>query len=1276
MKPKLLLILFFFGIKSLYAHDTIRTLIISEARIDNQHGAYVELTNVGSDTIDLSEFEFGKVGPWSPPINPDTFTYWFLVPPTDWLMLPKKNLAPGQSFVIAKINDYCTKMWVKNPEKYNRYGSKPEFLKLADLQVHIAESLTPVSQSLDSISFYASVMTVWNGAYCWYLRHHVSDTDSVVIDQVGGVYNDSIIEVLEYPQTDVAGFPDAKNKTVLIRKANVTKGNIDFFRSRGHDEYESEWIVVPFLKGSWEPERAVFWTVGNHGDYHLNSLTSSIITINWTDSTITVPWGVRNDDSIMYKFNRVPGIAWHYDYTGKYADSAYVSVRTGDKLTVYACGNQVEKIIFKIIALPPTTDDNLVIPKKVPNKYAFYKYALAFCEVTDKAPEMDTIRSIPFACRIDTLLKFLEKPASASWNFEWVDRIARADLKKGDILKVTSQSGKVKRYYIKPDPYRPSHNANLSAITWPDIPTSYKGMDGWNGDTIPNFDPSKTTYTVKVPWDVKGIPALTGLKQQVNAKIHVNRAINLNGNPWERTVTFIVTAEDDTSSKVYTVEFIKDKGACCVQHWKGEPFISQYVFRQDYNNYFCEIVNPSNFYNIDLSNYMVTFGYYTSATEAITRMSAADSGSFANRYNKYIPGYTWVDKIIWTVEPARVVPDAYINPILEPGKVFVMADIHTDSNSAGYPSQAMPYVNIDFQHNPWDNDLSIPGQAMKHWWGQKIMLFKILNDSIKQGLKAANDPRDFELIDVMGDSAGVRWVVGGELADHNMSWFRKPNIHKGNPVIQASFGTSRENSEWRREIIDFPMPWPHNIKMVADGIGRHYMNEVTVFNSTITSNIYRVSDGYSDKETIKGVTAGTIVNNFYSNIIKADTGQHLKMKRAIDDIILTESDTLSAGDTLIVVSSDSTNTTKYIVDCTPLSGDALLTSAIYTININGNDGVISNFKYGTKLKDVLNGVTLPTGASIAVIDADGAYVPLKILNFDTVYIDVMVNDQIRLEVTAENGNKIIYKLQPDVTTSDAFVTSNVYVVDNSIPLISLILYGTSVSGLLQNLIPATGATMKVIDKYGLERKTGYVCKDDKLVVTAANGVTTTSYYLSNSSCWSLPFPPYIYSNDYTVDQITFKISGSFSENTIVGDFIDKLIPIYISTIIKVVDSLENEKNLTDNLSLGDLVKVISSISCKVYSITYTIDFSTSNKTLDEYDIIKIFPNPNKGDIYISGLEPENNVRVYNTLGKLILEKVAVQKSETISMHQQPKGVYIIKVVKQGKKEICSKIIIN
>lgn len=1264
MKTKLILTLLWCNFFALKAQDTIRTLIITEARIDAQHNAYLELTNVGTDTLDLSNFEVGRISPWDKPYKPGSNAY---------TILPKKKLLPGKSFVLAKISDYCTHMWALKPDLFDRYQSKPAFLTLADMQIHIPEAIPPVSQKLDSISTSYDLFNVWGGSYCLYVRYHFMHPgnvkDSVVIDQVGGVFDESDSTNYDHAY-DVAGVLGATHSCILIRKAIVKKGNINFAYGRGTDPYNSEWITVPMLKGEWEPTRAVFWTVGNSEDVHLSSLHSNTMTINWVDSTLTVPWGVRNDDSIMSRFTKIPGIAWHYDYSGNYRDSAYTSVRTGDKLTVYACGNEVEKFTFKIIAQPSVSTDVKVIPKKVADKNRHYANNAAYCDVTENL-SMDSIRYFPFGTRIDTLMRYLELPDNADWHILFVDGIERADLKAGDILTVKSADRNVsKDYFIRPWYYWPSHEAKLSSITWPDIPDTYKGTHGWKGDTISGWSPSKYSYKVHVPVVATAIPALVGKKEQINAKLSIDKAINLTGTANQRTITFTCTAEDDSTVKVYNVELIKDVDPSLVQKWTGDPFISQYIFKEGYSNYFCEIVNPGT-ESLDLSNYMITFGNYADANEAITRVSGV--GDFANRYNKYIFGYKWQDLAAWATTPAIAEQDGNINAIVKPGDVFVLADIFSPVNDLNYPKSAIPEIDLDFQHNPWGDTLKNWGQTMQQWTGQKIMLFKVLNDSVKAGTKAANDPKDFQLIDVMGTTAGDAWAIGGTTLTGNTSWIRKPDVYKGNPVIQASFGTNKENSEWRNPMdIQTFLPLPQDY--IWSDIGSHYMDDVTIYRSTVSSNVYKVSHGYSLNEEITGIGNSTTVTEFYNNIIKADTGQHLKVKKASDGTLLAGSDVISQGDTLIVVSRDSTNITKYLLDLTPLSYNALLTSASYTIDVSGSSGSVSGFVYGTLLKDVVSNVTVPAGATMIVTDGQGAYQPMKVLQDDTTYADVKVNDQIKLEVTAEDRvTKIVYTLQPFANVSDAFVTSDVYNVDSYVNLITKIPWGISVSTFLSNLFSSPGASIKIYDNLGNERTFGSVAFDDNLVVTAEDGFTTRTYYLSYMVCCE-KYLAYVISDVYEVDQYNLIIKLHGENFLTVSEFISNLILAPYATV-KVCDYLSgNEKLITDNLSFGDLLKVTSGDGQKVK--TYLIALVGGVLTVDSKNQIKLFPNPSTGAVNISGLAAGTRIYVYNLVGELIMEKVAEKQLETLPLDNVPKGVYFIKLVTNGQNVLSQKVIIE
>lgn len=97
MKSKytLLFLVFVPGVLSLHAQVKrhYNNLINTEARINAIPSNYVDLTNIGTETIHLSNFEIGMVGPWSKsPFTPTA---------TAHIMLQERQLAPGKSFVIT-----------------------------------------------------------------------------------------------------------------------------------------------------------------------------------------------------------------------------------------------------------------------------------------------------------------------------------------------------------------------------------------------------------------------------------------------------------------------------------------------------------------------------------------------------------------------------------------------------------------------------------------------------------------------------------------------------------------------------------------------------------------------------------------------------------------------------------------------------------------------------------------------------------------------------------------------------------------------------------------------------------------------------------------------------------------------------------------------------------------------------------------------------------------------------------------------------------------------
>ena len=264
------------------------------------------------------------------------------------------------------------------------------------------------------------------------------------------------------------------------------------------------------------------------------------------------------------------------------------------------------------------------------------------------------------------------------------------------------------------------------------------------------------------------------------------------------------------------------------------------------------------------------------------------------------------------------------------------------------------------------------------------------------------------------------------------------------------------------------------------------------------------------------------------------------------------------------------------------------------------------------------------------------------------------------EVIAENGvNKIVYRLTPNASASDAFVTSSVFMVDQDAALIDLVPEGTTTQGLMANLVPAPGASMKLVDKFGYERMFGNVAKDDKLVVTAEDGETTKTYYLQILGVES-SILAYVLSDVYYVDQVEYFIRAIVSETTEVSEFIANLIPAPGASV-KVMDSEGNEN--TGTLHEGDLLMVTASDGVTV--VTYSIVFPTGFNNLDKNRIL-VYPNPASDRVTISGLERGDRIKVNNILGVLILDRTAVQDMEVIPMGGQRNGVYFITVTNSDK----------
>ena len=1326
MKLKLLL-LFLFVVSCgvlLKAQTTkpYNKLLITEARINGTVHNYIEVTNVGDETIDLKDFEIMKIVPWptvvdgvaqnfSPSENDHFRLHQPDMYPNNAKMLAKRYLAPGKSFLIHGASDFAEEMWLKDPLHYSQRSTKIQVFTVADLILHVKEpnGVAP----FDSVTPHWQFIEMWHGYCAVALRHHFINTegekDSMIIDQFNGNFDSANGTNVSTDDRgyDVAGVTRATNNSTLVRKfsvkqgisgegvfsshdANLAAATVQFTQAKGIDLTDSEWFPVPNQRGE-EAWKAVYWTAGNHADILLDENLlkpkNPKVQVDLAARKITVPWGVRDNDSLMFQFEKRKALAWQYKLSGySQADSGTISATPGDTLILYLAGANPQIVKFGIDVFPPTADDNIVIPKNGfdytnmrydPNWMQAYNagWGRQGLEATDKVPGMDTIRGLNYATRIDTMYKYLEKAPKATWKVIPKSGVERPDLLTGDILRVTSESGKAKDYFVKLFPFRPSADAYISAITWPDMPSWFRGdiaekAYGWKGDTIPGFSPSNLNYVIRIPAEIEGIPALIYHKQWLDSKVTVKRATSFTGTPESRTATFTSVAEDDSTTRVYTVRFEKEKDVENVQPWQGEPFISQWTYKDDWANDFLEIVNPGTDY-LDMSHYMFVFAWGPEVESWGWNNSPTEYG---NAYLKYVPGKKWVDESQWSVTPRILVPDLATNAVIGPGDVFVMANMASFRNTAnGHMDKYLNEVDIEFRKNPWGVNVG-GNNILNQWqgnWGGNIFMYKILNDSVVNGLKAATDRNDFELLEMLGNNNdGSAFAIAGRNHDAITGYYRKPGIYKPagpeRAIAKATYGTNKDDSEWYyRDWAYFQKlnyGWPAQITAISDGLGSHVMDEVTIYKSTVSSMVYKVSAGYGMNESIKGLTTGTTVTEFYQNILKANELQSLKVESG--GVELAEAAAIKNGDVLTVLSADGKNTSKYILEVTAtgLSANATLTSPTYTIEVTGTTGTVGGFKQGTLLKNIVAAVVVPSGATMTLVDENDAYMTLSKLNYDTAYVSVIATDKVYFEVIAENGTtKILYQLQPTSNPSDAYVTSDIYSVDQFASLIQFVPGGTSVSSLVLNVTPAPGATVVVFDKAGFVREQGDVYKDDKLIVTSADGKTTKAYYFSMLNFNVNRYLAYVISDDYLVNQVSFTITGP--ETLTISEFFNKLYPSYGATL-SVIDKNGNA-NTSAKFNKGD--KLLVTAADGLTTATYNISMIT--KAIDvTAETIKMYPNPTDGRVIVQGLTKGNRVRVINAAGITLRDVIVDNSTEYVSLSAQPAGIYVF-VISNGDKFI-------
>jgi hypothetical protein len=1319
------------GIQAQDRWDTIPGLIISEIRLATAELTYIELANADDVAINLKGFKIATSYYYSGAVNQG---------PTGFAFLPDKVLQPGETFLIAQVNDLGDLNYNEKLHLGAQYGwmmrTMPEILEYVNLPVFRSE-ITPTDLR-DSVSGYPLIITNEKPFLALHdpgknviLEYH-KGSDSVFVDlffatatgdastfaYMDGLNNEALAAVAGVPRVVGAYYMGASGQWAgareytVVRKTNVTHGNVIWDNSRGTDAVNSEWIVIPAAANNrlsmWEWSK-YFTTLGRHGNGTIDAttVTSDIVTIDWVNHKMSVPWGIRRFNLMDY-ITIGDNISWDLIQSANSADVTHIGVRTGDKLVMYATGETRQEVDFDLEVVDAIDQTKaLVLPLIAP--VGTSHTLTRIYEVTHDIPGMDTIYNMDYGMRVDSLYKYIEKAEGATWKLICIDGLPdRADLKRGDLLRVTN--GAVTKDYYLAVSATPIVNNNpyLQFIKWPDVPASLRSNTEWkNNDIIPNFFNVVKDYIVKLPSGTINVPALTVTPMNVNANVTMVSASTLNGLPEDRTTRITVVSEDGLNTVVYTVRFDVLTSSSNIQPVVADPIFTRFVPALGVNDNMMAIGNPGTT-NIDLSNYVVSNALGGTAPDGV--LARALSG-YVFRYFAYVPGYDYGTEAEWNANPGIIHPDYQVNPIIPPGRCFVMVDradgfwwyLYSLGGTVNRSDMMLnPYIDVAFcnknQKTPIDQD---PEKYYKQgctfieggggWYGavsqtrdlQFQSLYKIVGDSVKEGLKAVgSDLADYQLIDIMGTYDNTYWEPitglgpGRPVPDEIWSpgwgylpWSieRKPNVWKGNPLPGGSWGTA-ETSDWTMlNYIDFNpnqsvIGFWQAAWQIGLGIDYHLFDPATDNSSTVLSHVYTVSGGYTSPQTIKGVITGTKVADFMANIIQKNPDQTLALlHKGFNDAVV-------SADTLKVTSKDGVNVTNYLLTVSDvgLSDNAVLVAKAgsgLTVGVSGNDGTVSDVKFGTTLEALLANLIKPAGSTLRVIDGSGNLVPMKYTAADGSYMTVKASENISLEVTSENSeNTITYELAIVEFTDDvAYLTSNIYDIDQEIQLVSLIPSGIRVPVLLSNLQANKGATVIVVDKVGSERTAGNVAVDDNILVTSPDGTVTKVYWLSimGQKQGNLA---YVTSDVLVVDQEQLTISG-IPKNTPLNIFLGLVYPAPFATLN--VYNTEGTLVTSGKIGEGFTLKVTSGDNTKTVDYDLSLLVTVPNT---EIELVKIYPNPATDQLTIEGLRENCTVTITSILGNKV--KIIDSKNilnATISVEDLPSGIYLIQITAKDYK---------
>lgn len=1196
--------------------NSYNDLVISE--VSTQTGAvqYIELTNMGTDTLDLAKYwlstSHGNFNNQAM-IGGGGQKMGILAQYPGHVLLPGETFSLGKSSTNNALDVYGKKLY---PNDY----INPDLMKAVDYVFYVRDNLdgnAVLSQKVIGLFTRADTNKVPDGV-----------ADSVLVDQFWFQAKDAAFNGKqgEYP---IAGKITAwpHRDFIYARKPIYKKGNTDFNQSRGTNLEDSEWIPLPKNLGIRD---RVFTTIDKHMNQENLEMVpkSRSISVDVANGVINLPYDIAKD-SLFRQFDFGPNHAWRF-FQGP--DTASYYAAEGDTVEIYVVGDQLKTFRFALKPQAKPANFAKVYPLIYKNTAGNFtrKYT-----VSDGHMPMDTIGQIAFGTPVDSLDKFLVKDPDASFTYVWVDNTPRPEVKDGDILRVTA-GGNSKDYLLVVWPYVANNESRLRTVAFPgtyiwENPATYELTD-----TMLNFTSGGKFYLINLPSTTTVSPSILVTPMNNRSKVKIISAKNLDGSDEDRTINVEVTAEDDSTITKYQFLLNVERETPPIV---GTPFICDIAggwgasghMAVQFFNPADEVINISDYFFMYLDNGVTDFVNYVEntlpdRTTARTLNGKEFRPGFA--INHDIEGNA-IFQTDFTVSRLEIGPQeeflasgpqswpASDNNVANSDKVdMLMGRYWLGGNSeywkARWGGVNRPYENLQPTEDVGVNWLLLNNVSFPHPQNEpSFALFKIVNDSVKNGTKPVYKDffKDYELVDVVNGLAtcGVEWELYYTAPDGKDSLFdygtgagmargclfRNSDVYTGNAEDRASFGTKDRLGEWTPYGLEYlgidanGLRNYHEITVSNDrgDLGTNDFGRARVKNHTmvtaahvpyLTSTVYMVSKGLSANESIYGISPNSTITTLLGNLIKADSRMEVTVKSA-GGIVKSDDDKVVTGDKVTSTSANGLSQVMYTLNVGSLSNDVTLAAKAGAEFSIVAPTKVEGVPFGMTLQEMMDKIIPPANANVVVTNGSGYVLPFVVNSNDTNVVgrvEASVLDTYVIEVTAQDGvTKANYAISYK-DDNNVFVSSDVYAVDQTIKEINYV-STINVANFLANLIPSPGAQIKVINKLGQQREIGIMQYHDRLSVTKGN--VTVNYYIK---------------------------------------FMNEL-----------VDEVKAQK----------------------------VEIKTAS----------VYPNPSNGDVVITGLSNVTNVRITSITGQ-VMQMVNVNSSTVqLNLNYKP-GIYLVSVMNKNR----------